>query len=105
MVPKLREIKARVGDRAVTAQLNSVDSYYFGLNILCAAAKRNLSHPFKEPYNLPVATYARVLPSGVPCTCPAPIDFLPTYKYAAGTDDYDTRNDKKVRGRQHHVEL
>ncbi|CAM9572248.1 unnamed protein product, partial [Ectocarpus fasciculatus] len=27
----------------------------------------------------------------------APIDFLPTYKYAAGTDDYDTRNDKKFR--------
>ncbi|CBJ29438.1 conserved unknown protein [Ectocarpus siliculosus] len=27
----------------------------------------------------------------------APIDFPPTYKYAAGTDDYDTRNDKKFR--------
>ncbi|CAM9658065.1 unnamed protein product [Hapterophycus canaliculatus] len=27
----------------------------------------------------------------------APIDFPPTYKYTAGTDDYDTRNDKKFR--------
>lgn len=26
-----------------------------------------------------------------------PIDFAPTYKYAVGTDEYDTRNDKKVR--------
>ena len=28
---------------------------------------------------------------------PDPIDFPPTYKYTAGTDEYDTRNDKKVR--------
>ncbi|CAM9247240.1 unnamed protein product, partial [Scytosiphon promiscuus] len=27
----------------------------------------------------------------------ARIDFSPTYKYTAGTDDYDTRNDKKFR--------
>eukprot|EP00903_Cladosiphon_okamuranus_P016392 g15117.t1 len=26
-----------------------------------------------------------------------PIDFPPTYKYTAGTDEYDTRNDKKFR--------
>lgn len=41
----------------------------------------------------------RPSPSSFPCYSPLldPIHFPPTYKYAVGTDEYDTRNEKKVR--------